>query len=101
MSFACENDELGCDDHRIEFVDEMKKCTAELVIERFTQQVNRILSGKVTVATKCIIQKKALAFKVKKKNIGKFVPTVSHLASSSIKIKKDVLVPKALSKKIK
>lgn len=82
MSFENKNKELiGCDEHRNEFVNEMKKRTAKLVIKRFTQYVNRILSGKVCVATECIIQKKALEFKAKKKHIGKFVPPISqHLA---------------------
>lgn len=64
----------GCELHRNEFIAEMNKITAKVVIERFTQQINKILSGKVTVATKDPIQMKALEFRKKKKHIGKFVP---------------------------
>lgn len=51
--------------------------TAKLTIRRFTLQVNRILSGKVTVATEPIMQKQALEFRSKKKHIGKFLPPAS------------------------
>lgn len=74
MSFENNNDEnLGCDLHRDEFVKQMKIATARYVVERYTVRVNRILSGKATVATD-IIQEKALEFRKKKKHIGKFVP---------------------------
>ncbi len=63
---------LGCDLHRDEFVKEMRVATARFVVERYTVRVNRILSGKATVATD-IIQVKALEFRKKKKHIGKFV----------------------------
>lgn len=77
MSFENNNDEsIGCDDHRNEFLNEMKKATVTLVIEKYTVQVNRILSGKVSVATD-FIQEKALEFYKKKKHIGKFVPSAS------------------------
>lgn len=68
------NQSIGCELHRNKFIDEMNKITAKVVLGRFTQQINNILSGKVTVATKDPIQMKALEFRKKKKHIGKFVP---------------------------
>lgn len=73
MSFENNDELIGCDDHRKEFVNEMKETAVKLVIERYTVKVNRILSGKVSVATD-ILQTKALEFHNKKKHIGKFVP---------------------------
>lgn len=53
------NDQLfGCDLHRTEFINEIKKITAKITIERFTLQINRILSGKITTANEDPIQKK-------------------------------------------
>ncbi|KAG4074447.1 hypothetical protein HA402_014399 [Bradysia odoriphaga] len=69
---------IGCDIHRNEFFDQMWKCTTKQVIEKFTTQVNRILSGKVTITDECIIQKKALEFKAKKKHIGKYIPPLAQ-----------------------
>lgn len=76
---SLKNDELfGCDLHLIEFVDEMKKITAKLVIQRFQNGVNKILSGKSTVATN-VVEKKALEFRNKNKHIGKFVPPQNNV----------------------
>lgn len=66
-------------------MNELKTVTAKLAISRFTQQVNRILSGKVTVANESIIQQKALEFRSKKKHIGKFVPPASSNIASTQK----------------
>lgn len=69
---------VGCDDHRTEFLDEMWKFAAKLVIGKFTQNVNRILSGKVISTTECIIQKKAQEFKVKRNFFGKYAPPLAQ-----------------------
>ncbi|KAG4076027.1 hypothetical protein HA402_014026 [Bradysia odoriphaga] len=73
LSFANNDESIGCDVHRNEFLNEMKRATVKLVIERYTVQLNRILSGKVSVATDNL-QEKALEFRNKKKHIGKFIP---------------------------
>lgn len=68
------NQSIGCELHRNEFMNEIKEITIKVAIERFTQQINKILSGKVTVATDDPIQRQALEFRTKKKHIGKFIP---------------------------
>lgn len=75
LTVANNNDQsIGCELHRNEFITELKRITITVTIERFTQQINKILSGKVTVATDDLMQKKALEFRSKKKHIGKYVP---------------------------
>lgn len=75
MTIRNKNQLIGCEHHRNEFLTEIKKITLKVTIERFTQQINKILSGKVTTATEDPIQKKALEFRTKKKHIGKFIPS--------------------------
>lgn len=60
--------------HRTNFLDDLKKMTIKLVVERFIIQVNRILSGKNKVATNPV-ETAALEFRTKNKNIGKFIPS--------------------------
>lgn len=68
---------FGCELHRSEFNDQLRKITVSISIRTYTQRINNILSGKIKVASEDAIQIQALEFKKKKKHIGKYVPPIN------------------------
>lgn len=70
-----EESKLGCQLHYLQFGNEMKNITVIFAIQKFIKNINNLLKGEIQLINeKDPLQLKALAFRKKKKNIGKYIP---------------------------
>lgn len=68
-----EESKLGCELHSLQFGQELKNITVVLLIQKFVKNINYLLSGEIQIINeKDPLQQKALAFRKKKKHIGKY-----------------------------